>query len=195
MIKPEFIESESLAVVSYQARLTFVILLMIADDDGRFKVNRILKSKVFPLSDELADETFEDWLWELEAIGSIRFYLVENLIYGDIPKFSTYQTINRKSKTYIPEFHAKQQVKRTLTEYSLIIHEQEHSLSTHGGLNEHSRVKKEGKKEGTVSSSFVGSEGEDAAPDGASSPMSLKEFKKKNPDVKMTDIIKKVIGC
>lgn len=191
MVKPEFIESESLAKVSHSARLTFVILLMVSDDDGRFKVNKILKTKAFPLDDSFSDDDFEDVLWELESIGSIRFYLVENVIYGDIPNFSKYQTINRKSKTFIPEFESNLQVKRVLNEYSLISHGVASECNTHGVLSEHSPVKKERRKEGTISSFLLRVKGSDEPVENSSdSPISLFEFKEKNPSVRIPSNIK-----
>ena len=103
MIKPEFFSSESLSECSFAARLCFIGLWTCADDKGHLKLApKKLRKDLFGLDDTTMDE-FIGFLAELEHVGCIKFYVVGDAAYIDIPNFAVYQTINHPSKTNIPE--------------------------------------------------------------------------------------------
>lgn len=103
-IKPEFWESESNGRLSRDARLLFIALISFADDEGRFRASsRGLASALFPF-DEDARGLIDAWLAELEAAGKIRRWIVDGDTYGDIPKYSEHQKIDRPSKSRLPAF-------------------------------------------------------------------------------------------
>lgn len=103
MIKPEFFSSESLSECTFAARLCFIGLWTCADDKGHLKFSvKKLRKELFGLDDVTMDE-FIGFLAELEQAGCIRFYVVGEAAYINIPNFPVYQTINHPSKTNIPE--------------------------------------------------------------------------------------------
>lgn len=103
MIKPEFFDSESLADCSIAARLAFIGLWVMGDDYGRQKAQvRRLRTRIFPF-DKMTDRKFAGLLSELEDAGCIKGYEIDGERYVYIPNFEVYQTINRPSKSSIPE--------------------------------------------------------------------------------------------
>jgi len=167
MVKPEFFDSESLGVCSIAARLAFIGLWVEADDFGRLKWQPTrLKTRIFPY-DRMTASKFAGLVAELESAGCVEFYEVDGERYMDVPNFSVYQTVQRPSKSNIPEppKHGKKR----------------NSMNTHGTLNEHSMNThaKERKKERSISVSkentnanelrgaAVGAEAADAAPPSA----------------------------
>lgn len=168
MVKPEFFESDTLAECSIAARLLFIGLWVMSDDKGNCKMNvRKLKRQVFPY-DGMSDDEFAEYLIQLEAESCIKGYEVDGERYINVPNFSIYQTVNRPSKSTIPEPpKAIEKVKRTtaIKEW-LSAHTQltdgEYSVSAHP---------KERNKEGsccltttTSNSGSVGAEAGEPAP-------------------------------
>ena len=71
MIKPEFWSDEKLALLSLQARLTYIGLWNLSDDYGVVKGHPSwLKNSIYPYDDIRLDE-FGAWLSELTRIGRI----------------------------------------------------------------------------------------------------------------------------
>lgn len=103
-IKPEFPQSETIGRLSRDARLLFVQLWTIADDDGRARAaSRMLASLLYPYDDD-APKLIGKWLDELEGAGCIRRYEADGGTYLDIPNWQKHQKIDRPSKSRIPEF-------------------------------------------------------------------------------------------
>lgn len=93
-IKPELFTSASMAQVSVQARYVLVGLLTEADDDGRFLASsKRLAGVLFPHDEWIAAESVEEWLKELEAVGTIELYEVNGVRYGVLPGFACHQRI------------------------------------------------------------------------------------------------------
>lgn len=135
MVKPEFFDSASLASCSIAARLAFIGLWVEADDYGRFKAQPLrLKTCIFPY-DRMGVAKFVSLLGELEAVGCIKGYEIDGEKYAYIPNFNIYQTVNRPSKSSIPEPPKSVEKVGKTTLFS------ECSMSTHA---------KERKKEGSV---------------------------------------------
>ena len=103
MVKPDFFASESLGACRPEARLAFIGLWVQADDRGHIKCQfGRLRRQVFPY-DAITDMSFAYLLAELERVGCISGYEVAGERYLCVRNFSTYQTIQRPSKTAIPE--------------------------------------------------------------------------------------------
>lgn len=103
-IKPEFPQSESMGNVSRDARLTFIQLWTIADDEGRLRGNsRMLASLLFPYDDD-APGLIDTWLGELEAEGCILRYKAGAQSYVQLCNWLIHQKIDKPSKSKIPPF-------------------------------------------------------------------------------------------
>lgn len=103
-IKPEFPQSESIGRISREARLLFIMLWTIVDDEGRTRASsRMLASLLYPYDDD-ARVLIDGWLSELEAAGKVRRYEVDGSTYLDIPKWLEHQKIDRPSTSRLPPF-------------------------------------------------------------------------------------------
>lgn len=116
MVKPDFFDSESLAMCSFAARIAFIGLWCFSDDKGHTKAAiRKLRKQIFP-NEDMADAEFEGLLSELEEVGCIKAYEVEGDHFISVPNFLTYQTVKNPSKTNIPE-PTKSMAKVKITHY------------------------------------------------------------------------------
>jgi hypothetical protein len=103
-IKPEFPQSESMGNVSRDARLTFIMLWTLADDEGRLRGNsRMLASLLFPY-DKDAGDLIDGWLDELEKEGCVARYKADRQSYVELPNWLIHQKIDKPSKSKIPPF-------------------------------------------------------------------------------------------
>lgn len=130
MLNPDFWLDEEVAKLSPHARLLFLGLWGICDDNHATLPDRPewIKVQVFPYE----EVNIRDCLIELEKIGKIvRFMFGENH-YWFIKNFFKYQTINRPSKPKYPPYQIKTGVLM------------EPSVSTHSEVKE---VKLKEKKE------------------------------------------------
>ena len=101
-IKPELPQSESMGRVSRDARLCFILLWTLADDEGRLRGNsRMLASLLFPYDDD-AKDLIQGWLNELSKEGCIVAYTHESDSYVQIHKWLKHQKIDKPSQSKIP---------------------------------------------------------------------------------------------
>ena len=101
-IKPEFPQSESMGRVSREARLLFVLLWTICDDEGRTRAaSRMLASLLYPYDDD-APKRISGWLDELERELVIERYEVEGSTYLQVCKWLKHQKIDRPTPSRIP---------------------------------------------------------------------------------------------
>jgi hypothetical protein len=101
-IKPEFPQSESMGRVSREARLLFVLLWTLADDEGRLRGNsRMLASLLFPYDDD-APSLIDGWLGELQAQSCVVRYEEAGGTYLEICNWLIHQKIDKPSKSKIP---------------------------------------------------------------------------------------------
>lgn len=136
-IKPELPQSESMGRVSRDARLCFILLWTLADDEGRLRGNsRMLASLLFPYDDD-APKLIDDWLDELEAEECIVRYSVEGSTYMQICKWLIHQKIDKPSASKIPPFDESS---RILANPSRRIKD----------LDQGSRIKDQGKDQGST---------------------------------------------
>lgn len=127
-VKPEMWQDERFGRVSRDARLLFVGLITMADDEGRLRaMPRAIVGHVFPY-DDLAPGKLEKWLAELKDAGLIVRYSHENVPYIALPKWSRHQKINRASASILPAPPGTPSPEFT-----------ESSVSDHGTVTEDSR--------------------------------------------------------
>lgn len=101
-IKPEFPQSESMGRVSREARLCFILLWTILDDEGRARgSSRMLASLLYPYDDD-APKQIERWLSELEKEGCIRRYKIDGDSYVESSNWLKHQKIDKPSKSRLP---------------------------------------------------------------------------------------------
>jgi hypothetical protein len=103
-IKPEFPQSESIGRLSRDARLLFILLWTVADDEGRCRAaSRMLASLLYPYDDD-AGQLISGWLAELEQHGKVRRYEVDGSAYLEIQKWKEHQKIDKPSASKLPPF-------------------------------------------------------------------------------------------
>lgn len=101
-IKPEFPHSESMGRVSRDARLLFMLLWTIADDEGRFRAaSRLLASLLYPYDDD-APSLMDGWLRELSREDCITLYVVDGTTYGVVSNWLKHQKIDHASRSKLP---------------------------------------------------------------------------------------------
>jgi hypothetical protein len=101
-LKPEFPHSETVGKLSRDARLLFIQLWTLADDEGRARAaSRMLASLLYPY-DEDAPSLIESWLLELERNGCIVRYVVEGSTYLQVNNWLKHQKIDRPTKSRLP---------------------------------------------------------------------------------------------
>lgn len=103
-IKPELPQSESMGKISRNARLLFILMWTLADDEGRLRGNsRMLASLLFPYDDD-APELIDAWVFELIEEQCIVVYKVGAATYVQICNWLIHQKIDKPSKSKIPQF-------------------------------------------------------------------------------------------
>lgn len=103
-IKPELPQSESMGKVSRDARLLFILMWTLADDEGRLRgSSRMLASLLFPYDDD-APGLIDKWVAELSHEQCISVYSVDGSTYIQIAKWLNHQKIDRPTQSKIPSF-------------------------------------------------------------------------------------------
>jgi hypothetical protein len=101
-LKPEMWADEKIGALTRDARLLFVGLITMADDEGRFRAlpSGIL-GHVFPY-DEDASRRLEKWMRELETQGLVLRYEADGFTYGSLNGWGRHQKINRPTASSLP---------------------------------------------------------------------------------------------
>ena len=145
-IKPEFPQSESMGRVSRDARLCFILLWTLADDEGRLRGNaRMLASLLFPYDDD-AGKKIGGWLAELSAEGCIIQYENARDSYLQIANWREHQKIDKPSPSRIP---APQSGAETACESAREDSRTFANIREHSSLDQGREGIKEGTKEGS----------------------------------------------
>lgn len=102
-IKPEFWESEKVGALSLLARLTFIGLISLADDEGRGRATiAFLLGRLHPYGGVTINELSEVMV-EIDQSGLVQTYEVgDGCHYYAIPGFKDNQYIEKPSKSKIP---------------------------------------------------------------------------------------------
>ena len=88
--------------VSRDARLLFILLWTVCDDEGRSRgASRMLASLLYPFDDD-APTLIDEWLKELEQENSVVRYEVDGNNYIQIVKWLKHQKIDKPGKSRLP---------------------------------------------------------------------------------------------
>lgn len=99
----EIARSESLSKVSRDAALTFILLVSVADDHGRFDARpRAVLAALYGMRDDVTVAALADWLDELERENLICRYEIDQRPYLRLPTWFDYQR-RRDSKSKYPD--------------------------------------------------------------------------------------------
>lgn len=102
-LKPECWQDEAIGALSMGARLLFVGLITMADDEGRFRAQpSMLLGQLFPW-DDVPPRKLAEWLAELEAGRLIVRYEIEGKPYGAFRNWRRHQRINRPTASELPQ--------------------------------------------------------------------------------------------
>lgn len=120
--------------ISREARLLFIQLWTLCDDEGRTRANsRMLASLLYPYDDD-AQHLIKGWLDELEREDCVIRYSVDDAAYLQICKWLTHQKIDKPSRSKIPAPDGDSRTVANNRELSL--------------LDQGSRIKDQGKDQG-----------------------------------------------
>lgn len=98
-------DSGQVAKLSRDARLLYIGLITLGDDDGRLKGSpSLIRSQVFPYDDDVKVADVGRWLKEIEAAKLVVGYCIEEECYFYHPKWEEYQHIreDRRRDSNIP---------------------------------------------------------------------------------------------
>lgn len=101
-IQPHFLMSSSMCRVSREARLTFILLWLIADDAGRARASPPELAARLYARDSDAPMFLPAWLDELEREGCIERYTVDEIEYLRIVRWRKHQKIDRPTPSRLP---------------------------------------------------------------------------------------------
>lgn len=101
-IKPEYWSDERMATVSLEARLLFLGLFNLSDDEGRLRGHpALIRGALFPY-DDLTVAQVDGWLAELESAGRIQRYRVDGEAYVWVRNFAKHQKIDHAAPSKLP---------------------------------------------------------------------------------------------
>jgi hypothetical protein len=102
-IKPAFWGDDKTSQLSRDARLLFVGLISMADDDGRFLASHsAIAGYVFPNDEDITPKRLAAWLDEIASLKLIILYTCGRVRYGTIPKYRRHQRISRPTPSVLP---------------------------------------------------------------------------------------------
>lgn len=142
-LKPEMWDDEKIVALSRDARLLFLGLVTMADDEGRFRARRTtIVGHVFP-DDTDAGGLIDGWIAEVKEQGTVLFYLSEGTPYGAFRHWAKHQKINRPTPSDLPPPPSPRVVKEnglahTEKGWKQTARLSESSLNAHGDLSESS---------------------------------------------------------
>jgi hypothetical protein len=108
-IKPEFPQSESIGRVSRDARLLFILLWTLCDDEGRLRGDsRFLARTLFPYDDgeegypRTTGGDVDRWMAELESERCVQRYSADGNSYIAVCNWLKHQKIDKPSQSKLP---------------------------------------------------------------------------------------------
>lgn len=138
MIDPGIWQSEDFGKLSLLAKMVFIGLFSLADDEGRGRCNSTyLKSTIFPYDESLRSADIDKTLSEISSNMSVIFYTHDGSSYYSLLSWNTFQKIDRPSESKIPEYDEK----------TMEILFDEHSTNNRRGLAPNIKEKNKNKKE------------------------------------------------
>lgn len=103
-IKPQFWFDEDLGSVPREARLLYIGLWNMSDDQGVFEWRPMqIKAQIFPYDSDITPADIAKWMSELEKIGNLKPFENGGHKFGYIPTFLKHQEIKNPSKWHFAE--------------------------------------------------------------------------------------------
>lgn len=120
MIDPSIWQSEDFSKLSSLAKIVFIGLFSLADDEGRGRANAIyLKSSLFPYEEGLRSTDIEKTLSEISSNMSVIFYSYNESNYYELTSWDRFQKIDRATPSQIiPYDESNKDIRRILDEPS-----------------------------------------------------------------------------
>lgn len=107
-VKPSLFTSLTVTRASIPARYTFVGLFTHVDDEGRCVYDpRLIKAALWPLDDAITADVVDAHIRELESIGSVVVYSLDDRWYLEIPAWKDHQRINRPTASKLPSYTSR----------------------------------------------------------------------------------------
>ena len=101
-VKPQFWGDDKVSQLSRDARLLFLGIVSMADDQGRFLASAAsIAGFVFP-NDDIPPKKLANWLEELTRLGLVVVYNGGRVKYGAIPKWRRHQRISHPQSSPLP---------------------------------------------------------------------------------------------
>ena len=105
MIDPNIWQSEDFGKLSTLAKIVFIGLFSLADDEGRGRCNPVyLKSTLFPYEENIRSTDIDKTLSEISSNMSIVLYSCNGSSYYSLLSWNEFQKIDRPSQSKIPEY-------------------------------------------------------------------------------------------
>lgn len=118
MIDPSIWQSEDFSRLSTLAKLVFIGLFSLADDEGRGRCNSVfLKSSIFPYDESIRSADIDKTLSEISSNMSVIFYSCNGSSYYCLYNWNTWQKIDKPTESKIPEYD-KETMELLFDEYS-----------------------------------------------------------------------------
>jgi hypothetical protein len=103
MLSPDIWESESFSSLSDLAKILFIGLISLSDDEGRGKANpSYIKSMLFPYDENRRVADVKSALSEIARCTSTQFYNVNGNEYYCLTNWEKWQKIDKPSKSKLP---------------------------------------------------------------------------------------------
>lgn len=103
MLSPDIWESNSFSELSDLAKIVFIGLISLSDDEGRGKANpSYIKSMLFPYDENRRVADVKSALLEIARCTSTQFYNVNGNDYYCLTNWEKWQKIDRPSKSKLP---------------------------------------------------------------------------------------------
>lgn len=105
MVDPSIWQSEDFSKLSTLAKLVFIGLFSLADDEGRGRANpTYLKSSLFPYNENLRSTDIEKTLSEISSNMSVVFYECNGSSYYSLLSWYIFQRIDKPTSSQLPSF-------------------------------------------------------------------------------------------
>lgn len=102
-LKPEMWADEKVGALSRDARLLFVGLITMADDEGRLRAMlSSIRGFVFPYDEDVTTTRLVKWMDELASCGLIVCYDAGGFGYYALPGWHKHQRITRATRSQLP---------------------------------------------------------------------------------------------
>ena len=106
MIDPSIWQSEDFGKLSTLAKIVFIGLFSLADDEGRGRCNPVyLKSTLFPYEENIRSADIDKTLSEISSNMSVVLYSCDGSSYYSLLSWDTFQKIDRPSQSKIPGYN------------------------------------------------------------------------------------------